>query len=301
MPPFSNLPLPFLGGHPAPPQPPPGLPPGRIVDVPGRGEMFLRDSGQEDAPAVLLLHGWMFPADLNWFGSYRPLMHAGYRVLAVDHRGHGRGLRSPEPFRLADCADDATALLKTIGVDDATLVGYSMGGPIAALAAQRAPERVNGIVLAATALEWRDPWMRAFWQTMSGLRLLLGLAPNEVWRAMLRAGGAPDSPMTSWFAAELSRASAIDVAEAGREISRFDGRSWIGDLTTPSAVIVTTQDKAVPPAKQRRLADALNARAFAVDADHAAVTTARAPFNRALLASLKHVAKLRERERAVAA
>ena len=279
------------GDHPAP-APPPGLPPGRLVDVPGRGELFLRDTGPEGAPAVLLLHGWMFPADLNWFGTYRPLQKAGFRVLALDHRGHGRGLRSPQPFRLADCADDAIALLDAIGVDSATLVGYSMGGPIAALAAERHPDKVDGIVLCATAMEWKDPWTRAFWQTMGGLRLLLGLAPNETWRAFLRLGGFPDSPMTSWTAAELSRGSAKDVAEAGRELSRFDARPWIGDLQdVPSAVLVTTEDKAVPPAKQRRLAGALGARTFPVEGDHMAVTVERSAFNRALLAALRHVAR----------
>src|SRR5688572_14410988 len=77
-----------------PPAPPETLPAGRLVQVPGRGEFFLRDSGG-DGPPVLLLHGWMFNADLNWMFSYEPLRQAGYRVLAIDHRGHGRGLRMP--------------------------------------------------------------------------------------------------------------------------------------------------------------------------------------------------------------
>src|SRR3954451_4691237 len=90
------------------PEPPVELPPGRVVHVPGRGELFVRDTGG-DGPAVLLLHGWMFSADLNWFPVYAPLAEAGYRVLAIDHRGHGRGLRTHVPFRLSDCADDAAA------------------------------------------------------------------------------------------------------------------------------------------------------------------------------------------------
>ena len=75
------------------PEPPVALPAGCIVHVPGRGEMFLRDSGG-DGPPVLLLHGWMFSADLNWYTTYGALEEAGYRVLAVDHRGHGRGIRT---------------------------------------------------------------------------------------------------------------------------------------------------------------------------------------------------------------
>jgi 3-oxoadipate enol-lactonase len=93
------------------PVPPVPLPPGRAVLVPGRGELFVRDSGG-DGPPVLLLHGWMFSADTNWFTVYGPLQAAGYRVIALDHRGHGRGLRTPDEFRLVDCAADAAALLE---------------------------------------------------------------------------------------------------------------------------------------------------------------------------------------------
>ena len=39
---------------------------------------------------MLLVHGWMFPSDLNWLHSYRPLRQAGYRVLAMDLRELGR-------------------------------------------------------------------------------------------------------------------------------------------------------------------------------------------------------------------
>src|ERR1700710_2716857 len=94
-----------------PPVPPLDLPPARTVTVPGRGEFFLRDTGPTDGSAVLLLHGWMATADLNWAGAYDALRDAGHRVLAIDHRGHGRGLRALDPFRLADCAADAAGVL----------------------------------------------------------------------------------------------------------------------------------------------------------------------------------------------
>ena len=125
------------------PEPPVPLPRGCVVHVPGRGEMFLRDSGG-DGPPLLLLHGWMFSADLNWYRTYGPLAEAGYRVLAVDHRGHGRGLRTPEPFTLKDCADDAAALVAHLGIPPVLAVGYSMGGPIASLLARDHPEWVCG-------------------------------------------------------------------------------------------------------------------------------------------------------------
>ena len=98
-----------------PPVPPRDFPPARTVIVPDRGEFFLRDSGGDD-PVVLMLHGWTASADLNFGGLYDDVISAGYRVIAIDHRGHGRGLRPLAPFRLVDCAADAAAVIRTLGV-----------------------------------------------------------------------------------------------------------------------------------------------------------------------------------------
>ena len=69
---------------------PPALPPGRVMALPGRGEVFVRDSGGTSSrPAVLLLHGWTASADLNFFPVYAGLSDS-YRVIALDLRGHGR-------------------------------------------------------------------------------------------------------------------------------------------------------------------------------------------------------------------
>ena len=250
--------------------------------------MFLRDSGG-DGPPLLLLHGWMFSADLNWYRSYSPLAEAGYRVLAVDHRGHGRGLRSPEPFSLSDCAADAAGLVAHLQIPPVLAVGYSMGGPIASLMARNHPEWVSGVVLGATAMDWSGPRMKAFWRTMAGLRLAMGLAPESIWQRGLRAGGFPDSAITTWTAAELSRGNSVDLAEAGRELGRFDSRSWIAGLDAPGAVIVTTEDTAVPAPKQRALAAAMSAPAFEVRGDHGAVIVREREFNATLLEALDSV------------
>src|SRR5215210_3280231 len=267
------------------PEPPVPLPSGCVHHVPGRGEMFLRDSGG-DGPPVLLLHGWMFSADLNWYRTYTPLAEAGYRVLAVDHRGHGRGLRSPEPFSLKDCADDAAALLAHLQIPPAVVVGYSMGGPIASLLARDHPQWVSGLVLGATAMDWSGRRMRAFWRTMAALRLLMGMAPEGIWRRGLKAAGFPESPITTWTAAELSRGNSVDIAEAGRELGRYDSSAWIAGLDAPGAVIVTSQDTAVPPSKQRALAAAMSAPTFEVRGDHSSVITRAEEFNAQLLRAL---------------
>ena len=97
----------------------PVLPMGRRVELPGRGTTFIREMpGPPGAPVVVLLHGLLASAGLNWLHSFGPLGRR-YRVVAVDLRGHARGLRSSRRFRLADCADDVAALLDVLGIESA--------------------------------------------------------------------------------------------------------------------------------------------------------------------------------------
>jgi 3-oxoadipate enol-lactonase len=267
------------------PEPPVELPPGRLVHVPGRGEFFIRDSGGHGTP-VLLLHGWMFPSDLNWFRTYAPLAEAGYRVLAIDHRGHGRGLRTHQPFKLADCAADAAAVLRTVGCPPAIAVGYSMGGPIGQLMARDHPDVLSALVCCATATDWTKPRMKVLWRSMGLLRLGLNAFPIASWRSALRAAGFPESPTTTWIAAELSRGSGRDLAEAGRELGRFDSRGWVGGVDVPATVVVTASDRSVPPHKQRELAALLGGGSFEDPGDHDAVVTHGARFANVLLEAL---------------
>lgn len=270
------------------PVPPGPLPAGRVVEVPDVGELFVRDSGGQ-GPPVLLLHGWLFPSDLNWWRTYEPLKRAGYRVLAVDHRGHGRGLRAQAPFRLADCAGDCAALVKTLECGPVIAVGYSMGGPVAQLMARNHADVVAGIVCCATAREWRDPNQRLFWRGMGLFRLYLTVFPRSAWRWRLLRLGYPDDQTTSWIVAELSRGNGRDLAEAGRDLGRYDARPWAENLRTPAAVVVTARDGTVPPVKQRELAATLNAARFEVECDHFCVTSNPEIFHPALLDALEAV------------
>ena len=152
---------------PAPPTPPP-LPSGRIEHVPGRGEMLVREiPGEPGQPTILLLHGWTLSADLNWFTVYDAMARQG-RLLAIDQRGHGRGLRSEEPFSLEAAADDAAALLEHLDAAPAIVVGYSMGGSVGMVQRRRHPATVRGLVLQATGLQWRaSAYERVLWTGMA--------------------------------------------------------------------------------------------------------------------------------------
>ena len=143
--------VPEAGGTLPVPVPGPDLPLGRRVELPGRGTTFVREvEGPPGAPTVLLLHGLLASGGLNWFQAFGP-MSEHFTVIAPDHRGHAAGSAPGRGFRLADCADDAAALLDVLGTGPVIAVGYSMGGPIAQLLWKRHPEKVAGLVFCATS------------------------------------------------------------------------------------------------------------------------------------------------------
>jgi 3-oxoadipate enol-lactonase len=237
----------------------------------------------------MLLHGWMVSADLNWHAAYAPLADAGYRVLAIDHRGHGRGVRATVPFRLADCAADAVAVVRQLGLAPATFVGYSMGGTIAQLIARDHRDAVSGVVLSGTSQHFQDPQNVRLWRGMGALRALLSVAPRAAWRAGFRQAGIPMSPRTSWWISELMRNFPRDMAEAGRELGRFDSRPWLTSVDVPAAVVLTSRDRSVPPSNQRELAAAIRAGVYDVPIDHLEVTARADLYNPALLQALESV------------
>ena len=265
----SSAPLP-------PPPPPPLLPPGREIELPGRGVTFVRDLAgpTPDAPTVLLLHGWTATADLNFHTCYDELART-YRVLALDHRGHGRGLRTKRTFRLEDCADDAIALLDALGIDRALVVGYSMGGPVALLAWRRHPERVQGLVLCATAPHFSTSRNeRLNFLGLSGLAGLSRATPMRarVWltdQFFLQRKAETWEP---WAIEQVTRHDWRMILEAGRRIGSFSARDWLGEVDVPTSVVITMRDTVVPVRRQIRLFQGITgADAFRVDGGHDAV------------------------------
>jgi len=255
----------------------PSLPPGRLIELPA-GTTFVRDTGgPPGAPVLLLLHGWAVTADLNWFRAYQPLA-AGHRVVALDHRGHGRGIRPADGMvRLSDCADDAAALLDVLGIPSATVVGYSMGGAVAQLLWRRHPAKVAGLVLASTARNFQggplsDLWYRSY----TPLAHLAQVAPGPAGalvrkRVDRRVAG---DERAEWMRSELLRVSPAGLLSSMRSVGRFRSNRWIGDVDVPIAVVITTKDRTVPSRNQRRLAAAIpKAHRFEVVGPHDSIVT----------------------------
>lgn len=255
----------------------PELPPGRIVELPGRGSTLVREvEGPPGAPTLILLHGWTATADLNFFTCFAALGEQ-YRVVALDHRGHGQGIRTKRRFRLADCADDAVALADLLGIDRFVPVGYSMGGIIAQLVAHRHPERVQALVLCSTA-GWfatrrkdKLPFL-----SMAGLAALARVTPQQLQeritqQAYLQRKAQEWEP---WAIEQASRHDWRAVLEAGHSIGAFTSRSWLDQLDVATSIVVTTQDRIIPIRRQIALFELIRrSEAFRIEGDHDAIVS----------------------------
>jgi len=266
-----------------------------VVTLENRGEVFVRDAdGPPGRTPILLLHGWTASADLNWWRVYGSVSALG-RVVAIDHRGHGRGMRSEEPFTLEAAADDVAALLEVLDIEEAVVCGYSMCGPVAMLLWRRHRHLVQGLVLEATALEWRASVReRLVWKTMGLLEYALRLGPSKglIDRTLRQAiETSPDlAPYRGWLKAELRRGDPTELAAAGRALGNYDARPFARTVDVPTAVVVTTRDRLVRPFKQRQLVAAIpGARHFELDGDHDACLVRPKEFEAVTLAALRSV------------
>jgi 3-oxoadipate enol-lactonase len=274
----------------------PWLPQGSTVQIADRGEFFVRHQVHPDpaAPTLLLLHGWTASADLQYFTAYRALAEK-FSLVALDHRGHGRGMRSIQPFTLEDVADDAAAVVRALGIDSVIAAGYSMGGPIAMLTAQRHPDLVKGLVVQATALEWSASWRdRLSWMWLPALGAILR---SWAYPRYLKRGVARVIPVghdlevyLPWILGEMQRGNSHAIIQAGGTIKRYDARPWARALGLPAVALVTTRDRLVRPRKQRALASALNADIITLEGDHFCTMAQPREYSRLIVEAVSKVA-----------
>jgi pimeloyl-ACP methyl ester carboxylesterase len=117
--------------------------------------LHVLERGPAGGEVVLAVHGFASSAEANWLtaGWERPLVDAGYRLVAFDLRGHGASDRpaDAEAYRLTTLADDALRVLDAVGAERAHWLGYSLGSRIGLEVARNAPDRLRTLNLGGTA------------------------------------------------------------------------------------------------------------------------------------------------------
>lgn len=233
----------------------------RPIQVPGRSvfvdehEFFVREIGPEDAPPLVLAHGWSFDGEMNFFAII-PELSQRYRLIIPDHRNHGKSDRIRGPFDVEDVARELAGVITALGYDRVNLLGYSLGGMAAQVFAHRHPERVDRLILAGTAAFPIDRFRLlarfAFWMARAFARVSKKEAALFTYHYLLRHDLIDDSSQRWMWAALLNRDPTL-FYESGNAAWRFDSREWVGEINVPTMVIIPEKDEVVPTRAQRDL------------------------------------------------
>jgi pimeloyl-ACP methyl ester carboxylesterase len=270
----------------------------RFIDADDGGTVHVVERGQ--GPVVVLLHGFMLSSAL-WAHQLRDLAE-NHRVIAPDLRGHGQSVPGRAGFSTVDTPDlldelrvdaamaaaqqgspgarrmarDVRTVLQALEVEDAVVVGHSMGGMVALQLAHDLPaaelqRRVAGLVLVSTtggpfsrlpgfggmarvagpvsarAVNLADRW---------GVRTVA--SPDVRWWLTRVGFGADAPPPQVRFVEGLHLAtSSRTLSELIPSLALFDLSGWLGSLELPVLVVVGTHDRLTPPRHALRTAGAL--------------------------------------------
>jgi len=192
-------------------------------------------------PPVVLVHGFTSDIAGNWraTGILGVLIAAGRRVVALDCRGHGLSGKPYDPaaYEGTAMADDVIALMDHIGLHQADLMGYSMGGFISMSLLGRHQGRFSNVIL-------------------GGVGDLTASRARRDPRAMAEAMEAPDSasitdPTARTFRlfAEAQGADLKALAAMQRATHRRDwfNSSLLGDVNIPVMIVVGESDHIIGP------------------------------------------------------
>lgn len=219
-------------------------------------DIYVKDWGS--GRPVVLVHGWPLNAD-SWDEQAMALADAGFRAIAYDRRGFGR---SGQPFSGYDydtLTDDLADVLKETGAEqDATLVGFSMGGgEIARYVGRHGTARLAKAVLVSAV----TPYMlkteqhengaprSTFDEMVEGLKddrphFLAGFGETFFGVGMLTSPVSDE--MLDWAQVHALKASPKATIDCVRAFSETDFRADLPKLTVPTLVIHGDDDQTVP-------------------------------------------------------
>lgn len=233
---------------------------------------------------LVLIHALGLTHEL-WKPQLAPLASA-YDVITYDLRGHGETDVPPGPYTLADFAEDLAGLLDALGIEQAHLVGISLGGMIAQEFALTWPDRVRSLVLADTASEYPPDARRQFIER-ARIAEERGMAPLIV------------PTLERWFTPEFRRdhpdevarirdllASAHPTGYAAScwAIARADLTERLVNITAPTLVLVGSEDHLTTPEMALQIHEHIPGSRFLVIPGAAHLTNVARPeeFNRAI-------------------
>lgn len=248
------------------------------------------DEGQ--GTPLVFLHA--FPMNRRMWAPQVSVLASRYRVIAVDLRGHGESDAPLRRYSLDLFAEDLRALLDHLAVQQAVLIGLSMGGYLLFAFHRKYPERIKALVFADTRAEADKP-EQVTWRFQLAQRAYHGgasVVADEMLPKLLAPGSQATPDVMERVRTIIHSTPVTGIAGDLMAIAeRPDSTGRLARIHCPTLVIVGQQDGLTTPDDNRRIAEGIAGARLAVipAAGHLSSLEQPEAFNRALMAFLEEV------------
>jgi 3-oxoadipate enol-lactonase len=213
--------------------------------------------GRASNPTVLLIQG--LGADKHGWDMQRYALARKYHVIAFDNRGAGRSDKPFGTYSLEQMADDAISVLDHVGVEQAHVVGASMGGAITQIVGLTHPHRTASLTLVCTACrnhQWRRELLGS-WATTAAERGMGALSRDAARWVIGPRSFRRLLPLFGWLGPlAMGRPSHAFVAQARAILAVDDAMAdELVNIAVPTLVVVGNQDILTPRGDSEELAD----------------------------------------------
>jgi len=221
-----------------------------VIQREGSRQVYYEDYG-EGSNAIVLIHAWGLSCRA-WDSNTQALVRAGFRVIALDARGCGQSDKDFDTMTLTAVADDVAAIIDTLDLTAVVLNGWSFGGAVAVIAAEKIASRCKGLILtaAATPIYTQKPGLPLGSSQEDFEQIIAALAVDRPAVLQNLAQGCvsehSDAELVPWLWGLFMDSSPSATALLA-ELGYVDQRAALEQLNCPILSCVGVQDALVDP------------------------------------------------------
>lgn len=248
----------------------------RTFDLSDGARIYVEEFGPTSPQGAIFVHGSVLRTDV-W--HYQMGLDTGRRMVFSDLRGHGRSTKGEASYSIRTLADDLLAVMDEVGLEEAVVVGHSVGGQVALQLCHDRPQlmgsRIKGLVLVNTSY---GPFTETLVASgviarierltrrpldalgrqharIESLRRLVRPSDAVFWGVALAAFGHEPSPKQVDFTYDMLANTPVDViVDLVKSYRDFDMADTLHEIDVPALVVGGTHDRLTLPKASQYLA-----------------------------------------------
>ncbi|HUY00674.1 MAG TPA: alpha/beta hydrolase [Candidatus Deferrimicrobium sp.] len=259
--------------------------------------MWYEIHGRENGRNILLYHGW--GASIAFWSEQLPLLEEmGYRIVAIDGRGHGKSDKPRKGYSLERLRQDFVNFQEEVRLDEWAVIGHSAGGGVAQITYHDYPSQTKALVLIDTSFTIVETFQQKLFWNLLPTPLTLTLNPLLRWSVhtlstasipfIAIALNKPVETVKRWIH-DLNAVPSYVIIEEIKQIVKYNLEEKLGEILIPTCLICGNLDTITPVSMMRRMQQKIpDARLCVIkNAGHMALITQSTQVNKYLKEFLK--------------